>query len=468
MQVVVLAAIMVALSLTQPSGGQAFWPLHAPGAGTPLALAGYVLGAVLLRRLATREALRAFARLDRGQARSYRPAQALSLAADVWLVAGQALPLVLGYAHWVFQALALEPLPLVAALPMLAPYLAAQAAAWVMQYPFWRATRARSVGPDMPTWSRGQYLAYSFRHNVLFVLAPLSMVFLGGDGLGLAARAGWLSPTALALALPGVWLVVFACSPVLIVRVWRTRPLPAGPLRSKLEAACRRLKLRYRDIRLWQTGGVLANAGVMGLAGPLRYILVSDALLENLSDEQVEAVFAHEAGHILFRHIPYCLLFGLCATAGALGLSALGALAMNDYPPWLDLASLAALGGVFFGGFGYISRRFERQSDVFAAWSVGSAYAGVVDELAITPQGAAIFASALERVGELNGTPPRQYNWRHGSIAARIGYIIWLGSTGGTRRPIDRTVRGLKMALWLAGAIGAAVAAGLWSWGITL
>ncbi|MEI7837460.1 MAG: hypothetical protein WCK05_13760, partial [Planctomycetota bacterium] len=127
-----------------------------------------------------------------------------------------------------------------------------------------------------------------------------------------------------------------------------------------------------------------------------------------------------------------------------------------------DVTALAALAGLFFLGFGFISRRFERQSDVFAAWAVGSARPGEADELGVTNQGAALFAAALERVGELNGTPPHQYNWRHGSIAGRVGYIMWLGSTGGTRRPIDRTVRGIKVALWVACGLGVAAAVAAW------
>ncbi|MCY2931458.1 MAG: M48 family metallopeptidase [Planctomycetota bacterium] len=450
---------MVALTLAQEPLERSFVPLRAAGAITPAALAGYFLAAIMLRFLATRLGLRAMARSGRRADRWFRGAQLASLAADAWLVLGQALPLAGGFLRWTLEDLNLGHWPLVGKLAVLAPYLAAQVGAWVVQYPQWQTSRLRGVGLARPTWTRGEYIAYSLRHNVLFVLAPLSMVFLVGDGLVLAQNAGWFSETVLLILMPAAWIGVFAFSPALIVRLWRTRSLPPGPLRDQLEAACRRLGLRYRDILLWQTGGVLANAGVMGLAGPLRYILVSDALLECLPTEQVEAVFAHEAAHIVFRHIPYSLLFGLCATTGAVGLSVLAGWALGEDSPLVEVAALAALAGLFFAGFGYISRRFERQADVFGAWAVGSARPGDADERAVTTQGAAIFARALERVGELNGTAPYQYNWRHGSIASRVGYIIWLGSTGGTRRPIDRTVRGIKAALWLACGAGALVAA---------
>lgn len=450
---------MVALTLAQEPLGQSALPLARAGAITPVALAGYFLAAALLRYLATRLSLRAMARPGGGSARSFRGAQLAGLAADAWLVLGQGAPLALGYVRWTMEDLRLGAWPLVGKLAVLAPFLGAQLVAWVLQYPHWRAARLRGVGPARPTWTRGQYVAYSFRHNVLFVLAPLSMVFLAGDLLFLAQGAGWFSENVLLAAMPVAWIAVFAVSPVVIVHLWRTRSLPAGPLREQLEAACRRLGLRYRDIRLWQTGGVLANAGVMGLAGPLRHILVTDALLDALPTEQVQAVFAHEAGHIVFRHIPYSLLFGLCATTAAWGLSALAAWGLGGNSAMIEVAGLVAMGGLFFAGFGYISRRFERQADVFGAWAVGTARPGDADELAVTTQGAAIFARALERVGELNGTAPYQYNWRHGSIASRVGYIIWLGSTGGSRRPIDRTVRGVKAALWLTCFAGAIVAA---------
>ncbi|HAU38600.1 MAG TPA: Zn-dependent protease with chaperone function, partial [Phycisphaerales bacterium] len=69
-------------------------------------------------------------------------------------------------------------------------------------------------------------------------------------------------------------------------------------------------------------------------------------------------------------------------------------------------------------GFGWVSRRFERQCDVQAAWAMSGAAPG--DRAAvITPEGAATFAWALQQIARLNGIAPEQFNWRHGSIARR-------------------------------------------------
>ena len=69
---------------------------------------------------------------------------------------------------------------------------------------------------------------------------------------------------------------------------------------------------RARDISygwLRETSNRIANALVMGVAPRFRYVLLSDLLLAEMSDEQVEAVFAHELGHVAHRHMIWYLVF---------------------------------------------------------------------------------------------------------------------------------------------------------------
>ncbi|MCD6304301.1 MAG: M48 family metalloprotease, partial [Planctomycetes bacterium] len=211
------------------------------------------------------------------------------------------------------------------------------------------------------------------------------------------------------------------------------------------------MRLRFRDLLVWRTGGMIANAAVMGLVGRFRYVLLSDGLLENLEEGEVRAIFAHEAGHIVSHHLFYALLFAVSSVA-------LCGMAGEAVSAWLDLSdwagetlTLLMLGGAWGVGFGFLSRRFERQSDVIAAWSSGPE--GPRPDGRISPEGAAVFCRALERVGQLNGIPPGQWNWRHGSIAARVAYIMWLGSTAGSRAAIDRVVRRIKVVLWCTTAL---------------
>jgi len=242
----------------------------------------------------------------------------------------------------------------------------------------------------------------------------------------------------------------------MVVRIWKTRCLPKGELRDGLEEICRRLGLRYRDILIWQSNGVVTNAAVLGFVGRWRYILLSDGLIEQMDRDDVEAVFAHEAGHILYKHMLYAAMF----TIGLVVMCVMAAYAiwsLLGWPEWTAGALALSIMAVVWGNtFGWISRRFERQSDVTGAWVTGRRH-GEDDPELITHEGAAVFARALHRIGQLNGIPPRRRSWRHGSLAQRISYILWLGSTGRTRRHIDAMVRRIKMLVWIVFLIGTAL-----------
>src|SRR5699024_9049444 len=97
--------------------------------------------------------------------------------------------------------------------------------------------------------------------------------------------------------------VVYIMAPELLRRVLDTRSLPAGALRTRLQNLCNRTGMRARDILHWETNSLMGNAAVMGLFPRVRYILMTDLLLETMTDEQIEAVFAHEIGHVHYRHM---------------------------------------------------------------------------------------------------------------------------------------------------------------------
>ena len=53
----------------------------------------------------------------------------------------------------------------------------------------------------------------------------------------------------------------------------------------------------------------MITAGVMGLIKKFRYILVTPSLLKLLEPEEVDAVIAHEIGHIKKKHLLFYLVF---------------------------------------------------------------------------------------------------------------------------------------------------------------
>jgi len=370
-----------------------------------------------------------------------------------WLILGQGALVACGYGQWV--ALTLGPLrvPLLEKIVVLAPFVVAVILGWIIDYRFHLAVRSAMAprqAETTPYWSRTKHVLYNIRHLLLFVAAPVGLILLVIDLLELYILY-WVPPSAQMAVHVSVSLTaaaaVFLFAPLLIVRIWRTRRLEDGQLRSDLEDMCSHLKLRYRDILVWESDGVIANAAVMGLIPPARFILVSDGVLDRMDGAHIRAIFAHEGGHITSRHLPYMMLLAvagmsLCGSATDFLAISLG---LGNLPAMLVMLSLVGLvGGVVFGA---VSRRFERQSDIIGAWAAVPPEDG---SPRITQEGAVIFANSLERIAQMNGIDPHRRNWRHGSIASRIEHILFLGSTGGGRTAIDATVRRIKTAILLA------------------
>jgi STE24 endopeptidase len=283
-----------------------------------------------------------------------------------------------------------------------------------------------------------------------------------------------------------VAFVIVSLSPALIRLTWPTTTLPAGPLRDRLEGLSERLDFRFTDILLWETGGSVINAGVTGALPWFRYVLLTDALVANLEPRQVEAVFGHEVGHVAHRHLAYFATFFL----GSFGVMALvvfgidrslaidGPLWLGPSSPWLEwvLQSGAALGlvaGYFAVVFGVLSRRLERQADVFGCRSVSCgrltcpphldvnvAPERAGDASGVCPVGVRTFIEALTAVAAMNGIDPASRSWRHGSISGRIAFLERLELRPETERAFQRQTTTFRVSL--VTFLGVAVAVAYW------
>src|SRR5947208_8027930 len=76
-----------------------------------------------------------------------------------------------------------------------------------------------------------------------------------------------------------------------------------------MDARARPLRFRGSDLLLWDTHGGVANAMVAGPLPWVRYVFLSDRLLEGLTPDEVEAVFGHEVGHVRHGHLLYYMAF---------------------------------------------------------------------------------------------------------------------------------------------------------------
>ncbi|MEK6798388.1 MAG: M48 family metallopeptidase [Planctomycetota bacterium] len=376
---------------------------------------------------------------------------------------------------------------------VLSPYLAGAVGLLLAAYPIERAFRfpfaatnhSESTTVD-GSWSWRSYLDFNVRHHVLVVAVPMLLILFASDmtrGYEAAIRK-WTGFRFAPDVLLGLFsAAVFLVAPWMLCRIWRTSSLQAGPLRERLEAICRGIGLRCRDILVWQSDGILINAAVMGLFPRVRYVLLSDALLATMSPRQVEAVFGHEAGHVRHRHIEHFLLFAfagwavvaatmeLLSRAGdGLGASSESTLAV------VEAAGVVGTLGVWGIGFGWLSRRFERQADLFGARCV-TPKGGECnlpcsvhpDECTTVEQGgrvcataAAVFASALERVASLNGIPWEENSWRHASIGYRARFLRSLAGDPARAIQFERTITRIKRALLLFACLSVVTFAWYW------
>jgi STE24 endopeptidase len=194
-----------------------------------------------------------------------------------------------------------------------------------------------------------------------------------------------------------------------------------------MEAMCGMHRMKFRDILLWPTHNRIANALVMGVTPRFRYVLLSDLLLSEMNEEQIEAVFAHELGHVVHRHMIWYLVFMklLILTLAVITLTLEAVqLKLPRIIPMELIMTLIGFGG-FLLAFGFVSRRFERQADVFAARTLERHYAAPEQSRShVGPLGATIFASALERVAMINNMPLGSQRRFEGGAMQRLGWLV--------------------------------------------
>ena len=232
------------------------------------------------------------------------------------------------------------------------------------------------------------------------------------------------------LVVAGVFAAFFTLmanlAPVLLLPIFfKLKPLSNPRLEERLRRLAESAGAHVKGVYEWKLGEKTrkANAALTGL-GSTRRILLADTLLENFSDDEIEAVLAHELGH----HVHADIWRGLAVQTAAtfLGLYAIQ-LALNRWSVLLgfrgpaDFANLPLLALVTLGVsllllpvVNAFSRRAERAADLFAVRSVAHP---------------AVFASALERLASLNLAERRPHPWiesifySHPSIARRIEFI---------------------------------------------
>ncbi|HEY1189765.1 MAG TPA: M48 family metallopeptidase [Gemmata sp.] len=369
------------------------------------------------------------------------------------------------------------------------PYFVVLVGCWLLFYDAERALhRVLHLG-DQPFWPRSAYLLHNLRQFALMVLLPV-MMWVTQQALNRYApettrtvvyRVGSLA------IVPGLILLM----PLVMKPLLGLRSLPPGPVRDRFEALAERLEFRCTDFLLWHTHGASANAFITGLLPRVRYVVFTDRILDELPPDELDAVFGHEVGHARHGHI--WLYTGFLA----LSLSVLAALVLytekaieagtsgemvrlrevlKGFKTWVALPPVALVTGYLFVVFGALSRRCERQADLFGCKAMSCADPNCrghdertvypIGGRCLCPTGIHTFARALDRVRELNGLDSEEGQsgagralravwgwlraWQHGPMALRIAYLRGLSENLGDEPRFQRRLFAFKWALMLA------------------
>ncbi|UCD79379.1 MAG: M48 family metalloprotease [Desulfobacterales bacterium] len=309
---------------------------------------------------------------------------------------------------------------------------------------------------------------YVFSNISFSIPVLLPWLFLSGiadiiHALPFAAPKQFLSTTEGEVAYFLFFLVgVAILGPLLIQKFWRCKPLEDGYHRHRIASLCQRAEMAYADILYWPIfGGKMITAGVMGLIRKFRYILVTPSLLHMLEPEEIDAVIAHEVGHIKKKHLLFYLMFFV-------GYMLLTYVSLNfiifaiiyarpvywliEQSGFSQATVISAISSVviiclfliyFRFIFGFFMRNFERQADTYVYALFDSAKPLI---------------STLEKIASTSGQSADRPNWHHFSIKQRIDYLLKCESNSSwiTRqeRKVKRSIGIYLLCLLLLGGLG--------------
>lgn len=220
----------------------------------------------------------------------------------------------------------------------------------------------------------------------------------------------------------GVFVALAQLAPVLLFPIfYRFRALENEALRERLTRLSEKAGAKVRGVYEWNLSekSKKANAALMGL-GRTRRIVVADTLLANYTDDEIEAILAHELGHHAHNHILKSI--AVQAVTSFFGFWVLKTVVRNPFPGWfnsqVDFANLPLLVLVttvmsllLLPLLNAYSRFNERQADEYAWRSIAS----------VRP-----FISAMEKLADQNLAEREPSRWvevlfhSHPSISKRV------------------------------------------------
>ena len=228
----------------------------------------------------------------------------------------------------------------------------------------------------------------------------------------------------------GLFVLLAQLAPVVLFPIfYKFEPLENEELRRRLVLMSERAGTRVRGVYKWHLSekSKKANAALTGL-GATRRIILADTLLDHYSDDEIEAVLAHELGHHVHKHILKSILVQAGITLFGFWLANevlhYAVERFNMFETLSDFANLpllvlvsTVLSFLLMPALNAYSRFNERQADRYCFQSVAS----------VEP-----FISSMNKLADQNlaeKTPSRWVEWffhSHPAIAKRVNAAqVW-------------------------------------------
>jgi len=246
------------------------------------------------------------------------------------------------------------------------------------------------------------------------------------------------------LLLSAVQLVMAILYPVVLAPLFnKFEPVRDEELSAKIKAQMEKSGIRVKKV-LQMNAGIRSrhtNAYFTGI-GKTKRIVLFDTLIESHTQEEIVAVLAHEAGHFKKKHVLKQLLIFACFSLAAFYATWL----FIQWPLLFSTFGFSAplpyvglfLAGVFWSKTAFflqplymmISRRFEREADIFAVEMLGggAAMAGAMKRL------------AADNLSNLNPHP--LYVWFHYSHPPIVERVALLEGTEGNPKSREAIFKG--------------------------
>ena len=251
------------------------------------------------------------------------------------------------------------------------------------------------------------------RSNIAWLVVPVLVL------LGLSDLIGTMpldETTAGAVSAALILLFVPFGLPWLVRHLFKTHRLDSKTERWVGELMDSVGLRRTRAVR-WDTGGQSFNALVAGFVPPLRTLLISDRLMDELPKEQVAMVVLHEAAHLRRKHVPLRML----SVLPAWGVGALLTRLAADHSWAIAAGSVVGILLTLII-LRIVAYRTEFDADVQACRMAARIASQITGVPGTYEQASEALSAALIRV-TFDHPESRRATWLHPGVAERVDWM---------------------------------------------